>query len=244
MPDTTALTLLGLSTGAGIYVSKKAVDVVADLVGKVLIPTAEAAGENLRDYLIAKRDRGVSVVMKASDYLDQKAVAPMPVPGRILWPLLTSASQEDDDAMRDVWAQLLANAADRAFSQNVLPAFVSILADLSPREAVLLNAVYLNETPGSSRIGVMVIDKSGKHRPFRIVAPTVDEAWRKRAVEAELEYEYEDFRILGGNLVRLGLCMAVPVGDSIRRSLSSPPEQFWLRLTPLGRAFVEACRRS
>src|SRR5581483_8633125 len=62
--------------------------------------------------------------------------APQPVPGRLLLPILEKGSLEEDGDLQQRWAALLANSA--AQPENVLPAFVSILAELSPVEAALL----------------------------------------------------------------------------------------------------------
>jgi Abortive infection alpha len=63
-------------------------------------------------------------------------VTPKVVPERMLVPLLESASLEEDRELCRVWALLLANMARNP--EGVLPAFVSILGELSPTEARLL----------------------------------------------------------------------------------------------------------
>ena len=90
--DQTTLTLFGLAAGAGVYAAKKGTDVVAELVGAVLKPTAEDRGAALREYFEKRRERAAAVVRSAGKLLDENSVVPVAVPGRILFPLISRQS--------------------------------------------------------------------------------------------------------------------------------------------------------
>jgi len=82
-------------------------------------------------------------MMRAEEFLKQKGLAR---PTRILplnlgVSLLTAGSMEEDNDLQDRWATLLANAADAAFPP-VPRAYVSILEDLSPFDAQILDRLY------------------------------------------------------------------------------------------------------
>lgn len=67
-----------------------------------------------------------------------------PVPGRILIPLLQSASLEEDDDLQKRWAALLANAATEGRGSTILPASVEVLRQLTPAHVLILDWIYEN----------------------------------------------------------------------------------------------------
>lgn len=175
--DQTTLTLFGLAAGAGVYAAKKGTDVVAELVGAVLKPTAEDRGAALREYFEKRRERAAAVVRSAGKLLDDNSVVPVEVPGRILFPLLEAASLKEDETLRRMWVTLLAGAGDPKTSSHILPSFVSILRDLSPAEALVLNALYEGDIFAHSRIDYEA-DGLGAHFNPRTVAIKSDDPSR------------------------------------------------------------------
>ena len=71
----------------------------------------------------------------------------------VLFPILESASLEDDPDLRRMWATMLANAADSVRVTDMMPAYAAILAELTPIEAVILEAVYSQQQDGEVRLG-------------------------------------------------------------------------------------------
>jgi hypothetical protein len=55
-----------------------------------------------------------------------------------LLPLIERASLEDDDSLQDVWAMMLANAADRDIGAEMRTAFVTILGEMTHLDVVIL----------------------------------------------------------------------------------------------------------
>ncbi|HEY1754405.1 MAG TPA: Abi-alpha family protein [Bryobacteraceae bacterium] len=67
---------------------------------------------------------------------------PIEIPERIWFPALSAASLNDDADLQRCWATLLINAADPEKQPAVLPAFVDILSQLSPKEALFMRQLY------------------------------------------------------------------------------------------------------
>jgi Abortive infection alpha len=108
-------------------------------------------GEWLRDVVRFHRWKyQVRTMQRAKQFLDDAGIAPEDVSLKTLVPLLEGAALEDENepTMADRWAALLANAAagDHA-NGEVLPSFVSILAELSPEEAAILDRLYASAIP-------------------------------------------------------------------------------------------------
>ncbi len=227
MADETVITLLG----AGIYTAKKGVDTVAGLVSALLMPSAQDAGTALRDYLRKRRKRAEAVVLNASALLEASAAPVVPVPGRVLFPILEAASFEDDETLTAMWTRLLASAGDARSTADVLPSFVTILRDLSPGEALLLKALYDSDgVAGPSRIDYDA-DGSGAHfNPRRLVLRSDDAS----QPPVTLTMPFNNFRVLADNLARLGL---------VNGSFWVNGEYSHLSLTPLGYHLVMVCVR-
>ena len=84
----------------------------------------------------------VIIAEKAMKFLNNRGVKPQPVPIKLLLPVLENGCLEEDESMIDHWATLLANAADPNATPSILPSYASILKDLSPLEAKVLDSIY------------------------------------------------------------------------------------------------------
>jgi hypothetical protein len=145
--------MVGLPAAGGTFM---AANVLRDFLKRVLGPLGDELGtaiaNPLREWNEARLQRGFDTMNEAALALDAAGKTATKVPGRVLFPLLQSASLEEDADLRRMWAILLANAADSARAVDMMPAFASILADLTPTEALALQAVYL-EKQGFVRLG-------------------------------------------------------------------------------------------
>lgn len=84
--------------------------------------------------------QAVRLASKAQRLLADKGLKAHQVPFRTSVPLLEAGSLEEDEALCDRWAALLANAA-RA-PDKIPPAFVGVLRELEPEAARLLDKLY------------------------------------------------------------------------------------------------------
>src|SRR5512139_73651 len=111
MADPNTVTdILGLGKAA-----EKGIDVAADFLKRILGPAANEVGEALadpiRDFRKRRQERALNVVTVAAEIIELSGHETVPVPGRILWPLLERSSVEENDDLRRIWSRMLANSA-------------------------------------------------------------------------------------------------------------------------------------
>src|SRR5438105_1082005 len=111
---------------------------MAALAGKVAYdiagPLAKEVGEMLKEEVQPHRaPRRVKLLEKTARMLRDAEAKAHAVPGRILFPVLKHA--EEDDDLHTKWAALLANAAATEGEESFPTVFTVILNELSPREA-------------------------------------------------------------------------------------------------------------
>ena len=118
-----------------------------DLLTKLFGGSAEQIGGIAEDYfaeirqkLAGKRQsQRVETVLSKTEYVIEDAgFEPKEVPDEILIPLLQAASLQDDATLQDMWANLLANAANPE-GEPIRRVFINILCELSPNDALFLD---------------------------------------------------------------------------------------------------------
>lgn len=212
---------IGKATGKGIDAAQTA----GGFFGKYLAAPLEEASGILTDRLRYTRwERRARLIQRAQIFLQaQGCEAPTRrLPLGIGVPLIEAGSLEDDDALQDVWAQLLANGADANFEQGIRRAFVTILSDLTSLDAKILSMIV--NAPSSH------LDKDGYVRT--IAFPHGYLAYGREAMQAALD-PHTDVAIW--NLSRLG---CIELGSAWEAASA-----LFVRSTSLGRAFVAAVTR-
>lgn len=194
---------------------------------EMLKPAATAIGEDaLTTYRAWRTKNVVAVATAATEMLSNAGVKPLPVPGRILMPLLEHASFEEDSSLRGKWSALLANSASK--DSQILPAFIEILRQLTPVQAKMLD--WINQTVGINDI-------------------TSDEICMGFGLESD------EYTLLASDLHRLQLIDGRRVihapekkqflGGSAKphriTGQSSSSLYYTISLTVLGSAFIAAC---
>lgn len=134
-------------------ISLAAVGGAAWYLKKLVSPSAELLGEELRaqfeGFLGVNRRR---VLERAAAMSADSAEQVEPIPLRLLLPILEKAGYEDDAFLQDRWAALLANAAKQTRGERISPAFVALLAQLTPMAAAvieLLDRLRVTRKPGN-----------------------------------------------------------------------------------------------
>src|SRR5687767_5359441 len=120
---TSAALIVGLK-----YAGPPGAELVKEFLSNLLMPSAEVGGRilahPLQEWQRKRIERANRVVLDAALMVAETGKEPLPVPARILMPLLEKGSLEEDDILRTRWSALLANAATGA--EQILPAFVEI----------------------------------------------------------------------------------------------------------------------
>lgn len=115
----------------------------ANLIEKLFGGAVEQIGGALEDSLRVRRHlRRIELFKMLEAKFHKAGVDPKRIPDPIWLPSLQEASLQDDEALQDTWANLLANAADPRGVNPVSTTFVSILKELGPREVKLLDELY------------------------------------------------------------------------------------------------------
>jgi hypothetical protein len=139
MEPTAGMIAKALGKEAGEVVRKEA----ESFLSTVLNEPARALSGLLADKINARRQRNlIPMVLEANKRLKEAGLQPKAVPLKIIHPLLESASLEEEPDLRELWANLLSNAADSREINPVHPIFISILNNLTSSEAKFLNALY------------------------------------------------------------------------------------------------------
>jgi hypothetical protein len=115
---------------------------LVDSLTDIIRPLTEAFGW-VGDLVAERRRRALDVVEKASARILQEERPHIPVPPKILVPLLERASlEEEGDPLIDRWANLLASAA--MYPEKTHPRYAQILSEITYREASILRSVARN----------------------------------------------------------------------------------------------------
>jgi len=223
----------------------------------IAAPLVEAGGWGADIIKRRRLQTQVKTLVLAKRMLDDAGLPANAVSPKLLVPLLENASLEDDpeeaadpeaaEAMQQRWAALLANAAAGELGASVSLAFPTILAELEPIEARIIDELTSVEAPEEIDIwGLrMAVGLDAAEEPVRTASLAhIDNLERLRLVTVRRPDNY--LENLSTYLLR------DQSGDSASglypsRAFGTPqvplPERRELvTLTELGRAFVRACK--
>lgn len=144
------------------------------------------------------------------------------------------ASLEVDDDLQDRWAMLLANAAAGPERITILPGYIDILRQLTPTHAKVLDMLY--EVHGDSFS--LEAEPMADLYEWTGYQPTQAEA-----IIEKLGVRKHEYNVLASDLHRLQVIDGDRWGGgAVGPSPSGPTSYQSIHITPLGRAFVRACR--
>ncbi len=192
------------------------IDPVTDFLSTLLGPATAEFGGWAGDLVRFMRWKWrVKMLGRAEEILKQAGLPAQEVPLHVLMPILDTGANEERPDMQERWANLLANAASRA---NDVPAsFATVLSDLEPEEARILEHVY------DVMLSIALEAREHDLGLFRLgIAKDLN-----LPAGHELEYHLD-------NLIRLRL-VREPTG-----AVGSKGDT--VTLSEFGRRFVRACR--
>ena len=138
--------------------SAKAVQEVAKTTGKA-IDSVEKFGGFIAKFIAGPLEQGMGIfhdklkymrwerqirfIKRSEDFLNEMGLSnpTRPVPMKLAIPLIQAASLEEDDDLQDRWAKLLVNAGNANSGVVVKRSYISILEDLSPMDARILEKI-------------------------------------------------------------------------------------------------------
>jgi hypothetical protein len=199
---------------------------IEGIVKTIAGPAAEELGMVIRDKVKEYRfKRQVRFFTTVKQLCAAAGIKPKAVNMPLLMDILDRASMEPDDDLQDLWANLLANAADPNYKGLITTAFPDMLKQIPKDEALFLEDLYLRD---DSRI---------RAEDFAELIKTL--------MDKEPVWVNNVFQ---DNLRRLGLTEEIekekgsPMSSdySTFKKSSFPKDREW-KLTAFGLAFVGAC---
>lgn len=195
---------------------------IEGIVKTVAGPAADEIALVLRDRVREIRfRRQVRFFSKVKKLCSEAKIKPQAVRLPLLLDIIDRASVEPDDELQDLWANLLANAADPTYKGLISTAFPEILRQLSRDEAAFLEEFYTRSRYSSEQFAEMT------RMRLTTKPPSISDV-------------YED------NLKRLGLIEQIekegppPSAYSATGTPRLPSPREW-KPTAFGGAFVDAC---
>lgn len=216
----------------------KAVQEVAKTAGQAIEAAREAGGFIARfvsgpleqgigifeDRLKYMRwERQIRYMQRAQEFLRLAGLSSptRPVPLKLAIPLMQGATLEEDDDLQDRWAALLVSAANANFKGEVRRSYVTILEQLTPLDAQILDVLLALPFEQSQHDGILTAELPAHARV------TGD--------EKEFSLPPDEVVISLSNLARLGC---------IRPTMTWGGGESYGRVNPTiaGKAFADACR--
>jgi Abortive infection alpha len=129
---------------------KKAATFMDGLFGNAVSNSIGLVSDKLAYYRL---ERAILLAERVDDNLRKKGVKRRYVPVNFGLPIIEKASVESDPNLSEKWANLLTNAADSTYRGSLRRNFTSILADMEPIDATILDLVvklYIGQTDKSA----------------------------------------------------------------------------------------------
>lgn len=224
-----------------------------DLIAALFGPAASEAGLMLEDHVRYFRlRRQVRLCEKTRGFLADAGVTPRAVPLKLLIPIIENASLEEDDDLQDIWARLLAAAADPGNKTiEAMPSYLAVLRELSSNEVRFLNAwheTFVTYAPDVEQISrASITDR-------RFILAELLPIYNSSVVvtyqgvgSSHMEITVENLTAMLAVLVRHSLVAKLVDDEAIVRIepfASSVNDSTTYTLTDFGAMFIAACRGS
>lgn len=251
-------TVLGISP----KLEEEAIKFVNQITGQPINEISSLMADTVKYWRFKNQ---LKILQKAKKDLESARLNPKQVPMKFLVPFLEGCSLEDEGSMQDRWCALLSNAINPQNENIILPSYIEILKQLSPREAKMLDVIF--DTYGNDEFSIdelffyeNIIDNckiqdddnyiKNKYRHFNKIK--------------ELELNNKEIRIYIDNFIRLGL-LKYNITENLYETLSSERKELRyisdrnhnnpyvydklsemdgneVQFTPMGIDFIEVCR--
>ena len=213
------------ATSKGIDALREARPFIEKVFGSLVEDAIGIVSDRLKHYRLTQFH---TLQTKTNQRLSELGVEKtLPVPPSIAVPLIEAATITDDEEIQDLWAGLMTSAMDPDFKEEIRPAYISIIKDLSPLDARVLQVV----NDGVNSLPDVLTD--GQEFPSFDLTKFVE----------YFDMEHEELEISLQNLARLQCLTSVSDLDGTVRNVTCIGNywMFSIRITPLGRALMKAC---
>lgn len=213
------------ATGKGIDAAQK----LGGFFSKILGNALGELGESLHDWAKLFRYKNLLRIQDRVEEIHSKRKLEgkfIPIPPRSAIPLLESASREDEPALQELWAALIANATDPNIRLDPRKVLIDVLSHLEPLDVKILQFL------------------AGKN--WLVFRNVQNGGYTVERLSTDLQVPTEETVQSLQNLARLGL-----VGDEYETKFDElDTSSFGLRVTkqettfrpsPMGHALLKAC---
>jgi hypothetical protein len=202
---------------------------VTDIFGKIAGPAAEELGLTLRDRVrIFRFERQVRLLGQFKSICETAGIEPKAVKIPLLFDILDRATLEEDNDLQDLWANLLANAADPRELMRIRTTFPEILRHISKEEAIYLKEMF-------------EINANMTGHTDRGYLPDSDEEMEVTLPPKRLDdVSYDNLRRLGVIVENEDTVPVAALGVGVNQFRFLTTERY--AITSLGVALVMACR--
>jgi len=139
-----AATEIAKTANTGLELAGKTGSFIANIFRDTFAQIGGMASDQIRllryQHLLSIQDRVDEIHRRRG--IEGKTIS---VPLKIGIPLIEAASFEDDLMLQSLWALLIANATDPQYSEDIHPAYIEIVKQLCPDEALVLSAFASNK---------------------------------------------------------------------------------------------------
>lgn len=215
----------GTVKGAIEAIYKPIESIVKTLAG----PAAEEIGLSFRDSVqVWRLKRQVRYFKRVETICAEAGIKPQSVKLSLLFDVMERATLEEDDELQDLWANLLANAANPSGQVRVRTMFPELLRYITKEEAIYLNEMF--------EINEIATGYTGRE-----FLPQVDDEMEVSLPPKRLdEVSYDNLKRLGLIVENDETVPVVPLGAGVNQFRFLSIERY--NISSLGVAFVTACR--
>lgn len=123
-------------------VPKPLIDTAVEFLRALLGGPLKATGDTLEDQVRAwQAENRIRIALKTKKKLEKSGIPPEVLPTGFLLPLIEKSAVIDEPTLQEMWSNLLVSSIEDEKFQH--PAFIKILSELSPKDARILNVVYV-----------------------------------------------------------------------------------------------------
>jgi hypothetical protein len=233
-----------LKHGAELVGALKLTEIAKTMLGPATGEFAERVRDEIRLYRFGRQ---LELLKKAEKMVHDAGFPPKAVPIKLLFPLLEGASLEENDDLHTMWAALLANAASENSTRVVRPLFTSILRQMSPDDARVLNLLVERVSRKGDASDMFLLQLSFNQEALAYVWDVFEEARFGTAtpIESAKPYTYAKPYNFSGRVVDFQVCICSLEAQRLimaRDEFVSPQALVMHLVTVLGCEFALSCR--